>query len=136
MLDEGEDCLTLNVQRPAGIDSSANLPVVAWIFGGGFEFGSTQLYDGAAFVEQAVSNNMPVVYVAINYRVAGFGFMAGKQLQSEGSTNLGLRDQRLGLQWIQDHIAAFGGDPTRVTLWVRAAWGRCITLTKKSFHKG
>ena len=117
----GEDCLTLNVQRPSGTTSSSKLPVVAWIFGGGFELGSTQSYDGTAFVDQSISLGQPVLYVAINYRVGGFGFLAGSELQSEHNTNLGLRDQRLGLQWIQDNIEAFGGDPTKVTLWGESA---------------
>lgn len=47
-------------------------------------------------------------------RVGGFGFLAGNDLAKEGSTNLGLRDQRLGMEWVQDNIAAFGGDPTKV----------------------
>lgn len=59
----------------------------------------------------------PIVYVQVNSRVAGFGFMPGKELAAEGSTNLGLRDQRLGLQWVQDNIEAFGGDPDKVTIW-------------------
>ena len=51
-------------------------------------------------------------------RVGGYGFLAGSQLAAEGSTNLGLRDQRLGLQWVADNIAAFGGAPDKVTIWV------------------
>lgn len=50
--------------------------------------------------------------------MAAFGFLAGKQLSAEGNTNLGLRDQRIALEWIQDNIHAFGGDPAKVTIWV------------------
>lgn len=64
----GEDCLTINVQRPAGIDHDAKLPVVFWIFGGGFELGSTQQYDGGKFVNASMEHDQPVVWVAVNYR--------------------------------------------------------------------
>ena len=66
--DAGEDCLTINVQRPAGTTSSSGLPVVFWIFGGGFELGSTQIYDGTALVAKSVSLGKPAIYVAVNYR--------------------------------------------------------------------
>ncbi|KAF2155568.1 alpha/beta-hydrolase [Myriangium duriaei CBS 260.36] len=120
----GEDCLTLNVQRPAGTAANAKLPVLLYIFGGGFEFGSTQSYDGSKIINAGVSGTAkghPVIYVAINYRVAGFGFLAGKELKADGSTNLGLRDQRLALQWVAENIAAFGGDPSKVTIWGESA---------------
>lgn len=84
----------------------------------GFEFGSTQTYDGSTFVQKSIALDEPVLYVAVNYRVGGFGFLAGQEVTNDGSTNLGLRDQRLGLQWVQDNIAAFGGDPTKVNLLV------------------
>jgi acetylcholinesterase len=67
----GEDCLTLNVQRPSTATSDSKLPVVFWIYGGGFEVGSTQMYDGATLVKQSMSMKKDVVYVAVNYRVAG-----------------------------------------------------------------
>ena len=101
-----EDCLNLNVQRPAGTNADSKLPVVAWIFGGGFELGSTQLYDGSGLILQSILSGKPILFVAINYRVGGFGFLAGSDLQAEGNTNLGLKDQRLGLQWIQDNSKA------------------------------
>ncbi|KAF2643727.1 alpha/beta-hydrolase [Massarina eburnea CBS 473.64] len=117
----GEDCLTINVQRPAGTTSSSKLPVLFWIFGGGFELGSTQMYDGSSLVLESVAQGKPIVFVAVNYRVGGFGFLPGKEILKDGSANLGLLDQRLGLQWTADNIAAFGGDPDKVTIWGESA---------------
>ncbi|KAG8168734.1 hypothetical protein KVR01_001483 [Diaporthe batatas] len=116
-----EDCLTVNVQRPAGTKEGDNLPVMLWIFGGGFELGGTAMYDGSNVVARSVELGKPVVFAAVNYRVGGFGFLAGKEVLAEGSANLGLLDQRLGMQWVADNIAAFGGDPTKVTLWGESA---------------
>ncbi|KAF1967848.1 alpha/beta-hydrolase [Bimuria novae-zelandiae CBS 107.79] len=113
----GEDCLTINVQRPAGTTSASKLPVLFWIFGGGFELGSTQMYDGSSLVTSSILEGKPIVFVAVNYRVGGFGFLAGKEILKDGSANLGLLDQRLGLKWVADNIAAFGGDPDKVTIW-------------------
>ena len=106
------------MQRPAGTAASAKLPVVVWIFGGAFAIGSATQYDGTRIVKQAEDLGQPVIYVAINYRLGGFGFLPGREVSKDGSSNLGLRDQRLALQWVQDNIAAFGGDSSRVTLWV------------------
>jgi carboxylesterase type B len=117
----GEDCLTLNVRRPAGTKPDAKLPVLVWIYGGGFEQGSITTYDGAAFVASSVSLGMPVIYVAMNYRLGGFGFLPGAEVLEDGSANLGLLDQRLALEWVADNIAAFGGDPTKVTIWGESA---------------
>lgn len=66
--DQSEDCLTINVQRPNGVKADAKLPVLFWIYGGGFEAGSTQMYDGSPFVTRSVQMGQPVVYVAVNYR--------------------------------------------------------------------
>lgn len=117
----GEDCLTINVQRPAGTKADAKLPVLFWIFGGGFELGATSMYDGTSLVAESVAQGKPIIFVAVNYRVGGFGFMPGKEVLQDGSTNLGLLDQRLGLQWTADNIAAFGGDPDKVTIWGESA---------------
>ncbi|KAF1831426.1 lipase 3 precursor [Decorospora gaudefroyi] len=117
----GEDCLTINVQRPAGTKANAKLPVLFWIFGGGFELGSTAMYDGTSLVADSVAQGKPIIFVAVNYRVGGFGFMPGKEILADGSANLGLLDQRLGLQWVADNIAAFGGDPDKVTIWGESA---------------
>ncbi|KAF3049289.1 hypothetical protein E8E11_005592 [Didymella keratinophila] len=117
----GEDCLTINVQRPAGTAANAKLPVLFWIFGGGFELGGTAMYDGSSIVADSVAQGKPVIFVAVNYRVGGFGFLPGKEILADGSANLGLLDQRLGLQWVADNIAAFGGDPDKVTIWGESA---------------
>jgi hypothetical protein len=76
------------------------------------------MYDATTLITNSIALKKPVLYVAVNYRVGGFGFLAGKEMQADGSTNLGLKDQRLALQWVQDNIAHFGGDPSQVTPWV------------------
>ena len=131
----GEDCLTVNVQRPAGTKADAKLPVLFWIFGGGFELGSTAMYDGASLVAESVAQGKPIVFVAVNYRVGGFGFMPGKEVLEDGSANLGLLDQRLGLQWVADNIAAFGGDPEKVTIWGESA-GAISVLDQMMLYDG
>lgn len=112
---------TLNVQRPATATSKSKLPVVYWIYGGGFEAGSTNTYDATDLITNSITQKEPIVYVAVNYRLSAFGFLAGKELKEAGATNLGLLDQRLGLQWVADNIEAFGGDPSKVTIWGESA---------------
>lgn len=133
--DAGEDCLTINVMRPSGTNSSSNLPVLFWIFGGGFELGSTQMYNGASLVADSVAQGKPIVFVAVNYRVGGFGFLPGKEILADGSANLGLLDQRLGMEWTADNIAAFGGDPTKVTIWGESA-GAISVLDQMALYDG
>ncbi|KAJ9323564.1 hypothetical protein DTO027B5_4505 [Paecilomyces variotii] len=116
-----EDCLTLDIVRPAGTTADSKLPVLFWIFGGGFELGSTQLYTGGPIVSASIDKDKPIVYVAANYRVGGFGFLPGKEVLADGASNLGLIDQRLALQWVADNIEAFGGDPEKVTIWGESA---------------
>lgn len=116
-----EDCLTINVERPTGTKEGDKLPVLFWIFGGGFTFGGTDLYNAANLYATALPQNQPFVFVAVNYRLNGFGFLPGKEILQDGSSNLGLLDQRLGMQWVADNIAAFGGDPDKVTIWGESA---------------
>ncbi|GAA99973.1 uncharacterized protein L969DRAFT_96590 [Mixia osmundae IAM 14324] len=118
---ESEDCLYLNVQRPSSASGSSKLPVMLWIYGGGFEFGGKSTYDGKNIVAQSVSQNQPVVYVALNYRLAGWGFLPGQEVYDAKVGNLGLQDQRAAMQWVNKNIAAFGGDPTKVTLFGESA---------------
>ncbi|HEV8515436.1 MAG TPA: carboxylesterase family protein [Cyclobacteriaceae bacterium] len=110
-----EDCLYLNVWTPAK-SSSEKLPVLVWIYGGGFSSGSgaCPVYDGESIVKEGI------VYVTINYRVGVFGFLAHPDLTSESPTkssgNYGLMDQIAALKWVKENIAAFGGDPDKVTI--------------------
>ncbi len=110
-----EDCLYLNVWTPAKT-SKEKLPVLVWIYGGGFVSGSSAcaVYDGEQLAQEGI------VFVSINYRVGIFGFMAHPELTSEGphsnSGNYALMDQLAALQWVHDHISSFGGDPNQVTI--------------------
>ncbi|KAL6690580.1 Alpha/Beta hydrolase protein [Trichoderma pleuroticola] len=116
-----EDCLTINVQRPKGVQEGDDLPVLFWIYGGGFVGGSTAGFDGTKLIDTGVLLDKPFIFVAVNYRVAAWGFMPGKQILEEGSGNAGLLDQRMGLEWVADNIRAFGGDPDKVTIWGESA---------------
>lgn len=125
---EDEDCLSLNVIRPVGVSADAKLPVLVWIYGGGFVLGTTNLYDGAPVVARSQALGQPVIFVSMNYRLTAFGFLAGKEVRDAGVANLGLHDQREALRWIQKNIAAFGGDPSKVTLWGESAGAMSISL--------
>ncbi|KAG2125805.1 Alpha/Beta hydrolase protein [Suillus clintonianus] len=128
VIPSAEDCLTLNVVVPADATPESNFPVVVWIFGGGFETGATSLYDGSAIVNKAIDLNLPTVYVSMNYRLTAFGFLASEEVKQAGVGNLGLQDQRQAMRWIQQYISAFGGDPTKVTIWGESAGAISVAL--------
>lgn len=121
--DMSEDCLYINVVRPAGIDPAAQLPVAVWIHGGGLTMGGSadRRYNLSFIVQNSVDLGIPIIAVSFNYRLAVFGFISGPEVQAEGATNLGFRDQRLALRWIKENIAGFGGSPEKVTLWGESA---------------
>ncbi len=120
-----EDCLTLNVWTP-GATGRRPLPVMVFIHGGGFVFGSgaEPAYDGTALARRGV------VLVTLNYRLGVFGFLAHPALTRETGTsgNYGLLDQVAALRWVQANIAAFGGDPHRVTLFGESAGGTSVAM--------
>ena len=120
-LNESEDCLGINIFRPAGITPDAKLPVLVWIFGGGFVVGWNSWYDGVPWIEDSIALGEPVIMVTVNYRLGGFGYLPGKEVLADGSANLGQLDQRLALKWIADNINDFGGDPSKVTIWGESA---------------
>ncbi|GJJ10015.1 hypothetical protein Clacol_004241 [Clathrus columnatus] len=119
-LKESEDCLFINVLRPTGIRANAGLPILFWIFGGGFEIGDTSLNDGTT---QSHSTSV------------AFGFLASSEVKAAGLGNLGIRDpsdwhfaERFAMQWVQENAALFGGDPTKVTIYGQSAGAVSVGL--------
>ncbi|OGM48131.1 carboxylesterase hlo [Aspergillus bombycis] len=109
--EESEDCLHLNIFTPQAAPETSKA-VLFWIYGGSFSFGASSLpsYDGTS-----LAANQDVVVVTSNYRTNVFGFPGSPDLPPS-QWNLGLLDQRLALDWVQRNIAAFGGDPSKVTI--------------------
>ncbi|KAG9229986.1 Alpha/Beta hydrolase protein [Amylocarpus encephaloides] len=128
--DISENCLSLLVARPAGVSRGAKLPVMAYIYGGGLNTGTaydrTSRPDG--LIQQSVENGLPVLYVGMNYRLNAFGFLTSEALRGDRSLNVGLKDQRLALEWVQENIAAFGGDPDHVTLFGQSSGGLSVGM--------
>lgn len=124
---KSEDCLYLNVWTPAH-KPSEKLPVLVWIYGGGFSMGSAAepVCTGEHLARKGV------IVVSIAYRVGKLGFLAHPELSAENpnkvSGNYGLLDQIAGLRWIQDNIAAFGGDPDKVTIFGESAGGISVSM--------
>ncbi|MBF4571713.1 carboxylesterase/lipase family protein [Herbiconiux sp. VKM Ac-1786] len=153
-----EDCLTVNVWAPAGAaapagapggagaSGAAGRPVMVWIHGGGYFAGSTaqRFYDATTLAAEG-----DVVVVTVNYRLGILGFVdfsslnraTGESFGHGFDANVGLRDQIAGLTWVQQNIAAFGGDPGNVTLFGESAGGASVIalmaspLTAGLFHR-
>lgn len=135
-----EDCLFLNVWRPAGMAGS-KLPVMVWIHGGGYVNGGTSpaIYDGSQMARDGV------VVVSANHRLGRFGFFAHPALTAEAAgtptANYGFMDQIAALRWVAANIAAFGGDPSNVTIFGESAGGESVNvllttpLAHGLFHK-
>ncbi|KAL6415627.1 Carboxylesterase, type B [Ilyonectria robusta] len=92
---------------------------------GGFVEGSSRdpRYNLTSIVEQSAKIGKPIIVVSFNYRLLAYGFARSKQILDAGLANLGLKDQRLALHWVQENIAGFGGDPEKVTIWGESAGG-------------
>ncbi|MGZ4432766.1 MAG: carboxylesterase/lipase family protein [Trebonia sp.] len=128
---DNEDCLYLNVYTPPGLDwhSSRGLPVLVMIHGGGLTTGAGDQHDGSLIV-----TTDHIIVVSINYRLGPFGFLDVPGLASGAAAangNFGLLDQEAALRWVQRNIAAFGGDPAKVTIGGESAggWSVCALLT-------
>ncbi|MCJ1438837.1 hypothetical protein MMC27_008227 [Xylographa pallens] len=162
VIDQSEDCLTLRVARPAGIDIDAALPVMVFIYGGGYtsvyfpdfyflklnsdpergmlttiNLSVGQIYDPiyepTSLVLQSINNGSPIFYVAVNYRLSIFGFAASPALTATNSLNAGLRDQCLGIQWVKDDIKQFGGNPDEITIFGESAGAFSVGLQIVAF---
>ncbi|KAF2275056.1 alpha/beta-hydrolase [Westerdykella ornata] len=118
-----ENCLSINIVRPAGISPHAKLPIAVWIHGGSYQVGTSALpyYNLTYIVQRSVEIGKPIIGASINYRKGGWGMMYSIEIQGSGNTNLALRDMRKGLAWIQENIGGFGGDKDRVTIWGESA---------------
>lgn len=128
---KSEDCLYLNVWTPAK-SAGDRIPVLVWIYGGGFGAGATSEpnYSGEKLAAKGV------VLVSIAYRVGQLGFLTHPELSAESpqhvSGNYGLLDMIAGLQWVQRNIAAFGGDPRKVTIFGESAGGIAVSMLAAS----
>ncbi|HKV17593.1 MAG TPA: carboxylesterase/lipase family protein [Mycobacterium sp.] len=124
---QGEDCLTLNVWASSDTAAGDRKPVMVWVHGGAYILGSASqpLYDG-----RGIAGDGEVIVVTMNYRLGALGFLDLSEFDSPRrrfDSNLGLRDVLAALAWVRDNIAAFGGDPDRVTLFGESAGAGIIT---------
>jgi para-nitrobenzyl esterase len=132
---QSEDCLFVNVWTPSPRPAQP-LPVMVFIYGGGFSGGATNTYSGVG-----LSRKGPVVVVSMNYRVGALGFFAHPELDGQRagkpSGSDGIRDQQLALQWVRDNISSFGGDPHNVTVFGESAGSSsvCIHLVSPGSRK-
>ena len=121
---ESEDCLFLNVWTPqSAVARNKRLPVMVYIHGGAFVYGygSNPIYDGAYLAASG-----EVIVVTLNYRLGSLGFLAVPELNIRG--NFGIQDQRKALRWVAENIAAFGGDPRKVTIFGESAGAMSVGL--------
>ncbi|KAF2741918.1 alpha/beta-hydrolase [Sporormia fimetaria CBS 119925] len=126
-----EDCLFLDVFVPEDILASkgngTGAAVLVWIYGGGYTGGNKNENPAGLLAASGNVTDGNVIYVAMNYRLGSLGWTSGPSYQAEGGTaNLGLHDQRFALEWVQEYIHLFGGDPNRVTVFGESAGGGSI----------
>ncbi|KAH8664677.1 acetylcholinesterase [Xylariales sp. PMI_506] len=130
-----EDCLYLAVWSPvsAAPPPAAGLPVLFFMTGGGFVIGGVNIpwQFPSSWVERSQSH----IVVTINYRLNIFGFPSARGLAGDGEQNLGILDQRAALEWVRDNIAAFGGDPARITQWGQSAGSMAADIHAYAYHQ-
>ncbi|KAJ7494230.1 alpha/beta-hydrolase [Mycena galericulata] len=138
---QSEDCLFVNVWRPAGTAANEKLPVLVYIHGGGYFAGSGSEWNGTSLVRRSVATKKPFIFITFNYRLGVLGFIGSAQAPPS-ALNLGLQDQRDALRWIQDNAAAFGGDGSRITISGESAGGSSVHMhylypdSRRTFRAG
>ncbi|KNG91426.1 extracellular lipase [Aspergillus nomiae NRRL 13137] len=126
-----EDCLTVNVFRPHGVQGK--LPVAVYVHGGAYNRGTSSMHNTASMVGWS---EQPFIGVTFNYRIGALGFLPSTTTAEEGILNLGLHDQILLFKWVQDNIEAFGGDPSQVTLFGLSAGAHSIAHHVMNYDLG
>ncbi|KAF8060721.1 Alpha/Beta hydrolase protein [Lyophyllum atratum] len=129
-----EDCTLLDVYRPHAMPGGKLLPVMVWIHGGALSQGAAWYYGGAGMVQESARIGLPVITVILNYRLAAWGFLGGKEAAAKGALNLGLYDQELALQWVQSFIENFGGDKSKVTVFGQSSGAMSIAYHMLNVH--
>ncbi|ENH69467.1 Lipase 4 [Fusarium oxysporum f. sp. cubense race 1] len=129
-----DDCLHLNVVRPSAA-AKEKLPVLVWIHGGGLVggFSGDPSSNLSYIIDESVKLGSPIIGVSINYRLGAWGYLWSSAVKAAGVGNNGFRDQRLALQWVQENIAAFGGDPDKVTIWGQSGGARSVASQLTAF---
>ncbi|KAF2027964.1 alpha/beta-hydrolase [Setomelanomma holmii] len=122
---QSEACLTINVFRPSGVPMDQKLPSLVYLHGGSFVSGSHRSFDGAIFVEKSAQ---PVMVITAQYRLGALGTLPSTFMEEERLLNLGLRDQKMMLEFLQKYVEYFGGDPKQVTLGGQSAGGHSVGI--------
>ncbi|KAL7790344.1 alpha/beta-hydrolase [Trichoderma ceciliae] len=123
-----EDCLTLDIVRPSGVQPGDDLPVFFWIYGGGFKAGGSAdpRYNASFIVRNSMEMKKPIIVVVTNYRTSALGLIASMEVAQANVGNIALFDQRLAMRWVSENIRGFGGDPTKVTIAGESAGGSSV----------
>ncbi|XP_006459019.1 hypothetical protein AGABI2DRAFT_115977 [Agaricus bisporus var. bisporus H97] len=116
-----EDCLTINIFRPSNVRPETKLPVLFWTYGGGFQAGSSSMFNGSLIVNRSIERGTPLIYVNFNYRLGPLGFPQGQEAYDKKALNLAIQDEIVALEWVQRNIRAFGGDENKVTVFGESA---------------
>jgi carboxylesterase type B len=126
---ETEDCLLLDLYVPVKtfLPDAELLPVIIWVYGGGFVFGSKE-QGGVLYTSRSMLNasNYTTIFVAGNYRLGAYGWLAGPYIETEATPNAGLYDQALLFEWVRDHIDKVKGDKDKVSAWGPSVGGSSI----------
>jgi len=122
---QSEACLTINVYRPSSVSMEEKLPSLIYLHGGSFVSGSHKSFDGALFVAKS---QQPLMVVTAQYRLGALGTLPGDFMEEAGLLNLGLRDQRMMLEFVKKYIGEFGGDANKITLGGQSAGGHSVGI--------